>query len=174
MIALCALLLAVTVPATSQAFPDRAARTEARINQDQQKKLLAPGQDALLRIQLAATRRAYGAHDAAANDMLDVINRQLAQVDHVLTRSENGFGIIVHVGATVVVAMHDPYSWNVENSDATALAPQMGIMWARGVQGGFTAKQPGTAILSLTTKTPAPGIKQPVTFTITIVPDKGP
>jgi hypothetical protein len=185
MIAVYALLLAGAVtmtPApsppgssTSQAFTDRAARTEARINQDQQQKLLAPGQDALLRVQLGATRRAYAAHDPAAVYMLDVINRQLAEVDHTLTRSDDGQGIIVYVGATVIVAMHDQYVWSIENSDATVLAPKVGVMWARGVQGGFTAKQPGTAILSLTTKAPALArLKQPITFIITILPAKGP
>ena len=157
----------------SQSFADRAARLDARISDDQSRKLLAPGQDALLRIQLEATRRAYSTHDPAAMDMLDVIDRQLADADHTLSRAEDGRGIIVHVGGSVIVAMYDQYLWTIENSDQTVLAPKIGVMWARGVQGGFTAKQPGTAILSLTPKMSAPpGLKQPVTFTITVLPQR--
>lgn len=160
-----------TPPSASQVFTDRAARLEARIAQDQERRLLAPGQDALLRVQLDASRRAYSAHDPAAIDMLDVIDRQLAEADHTLSRAEDGRGIIVRVGESVVVAMYDQYLWNVENSDATVLAPKIGVMWARGVQGGFTAKQPGTAILSLTPKQSVPPtVKQPVVFTITVLP----
>lgn len=156
---------------SSQSFTDRAARLEQRVAADQSRRLLAPGQDALLRVQLDATRRAYEAHDPAASDMLDLIDRQLAEVDHNLSRAEDGRGITVHVGDSVIVAMYDQYLWNIENSDATVLAAKIGVMWARGVQGGFTAKQPGTAILSLTPRQPAaPGVKQPVVFTITVLP----
>lgn len=156
---------------TSQTFTDRAARLDERVATDQSRKLLAPGQEPLLRVQLDATRRAYEAHDPAANDMLDVIDRQLAQVDHNLSRAEDGQGITVHVGDSVIVAMYDQYLWNIENSDATVLAPKVGVMWMRGVQGGFTAKQPGTAILSLTPRQPVPpSVKQPVVFTITVLP----
>lgn len=158
-------------PLVAQTFPDRAARLDARIVQDQARRLLAPGQDALLRVQLEATRRAYAAHDPAASDMLDVIDRQLADVDHNLSRAEDGRGITVHVGESVIVAMYDGYLWNIENSDPTVLALKLGVMWTRGVQGGFTAKQPGTAILSLTPRTPVPPeVKQPVVFTITVLP----
>lgn len=185
MIALCAVLLfaaAAGSPAPSsgpsvisQAFSDRAARTEARIAQDQARKLLAPGQDALLRVELAATRQAYARHDPAANAMIDVIDRQLAELDHLLSRANDGRGITVHVGDSVTVALHDPYTWNIENSDATVLAPKIGVMWTRGVNGGFTAKQPGTAILSLTPRTPVPSsVKTPVVFTITVLPQRGP
>ncbi len=158
-------------PAASSSFADRAARLEARIADDQSRKRLAPGQDALLRVQLDATRRAYAAHDPAAGAMLDVIDRQLAEVDHTLARPEDGRGITVHAGDNVTVAMYDAYAWNVTNSDPTALALKVGVMWARGVQGVFTAKQPGTAILSLTPRGTVPAnVKQPVVFTITILP----
>jgi hypothetical protein len=173
MISLAALLLvgATMTPASTQPFPDRAARLEARIAEDQDRKLLAPGQDVLLRLQLDATRRAYALHDPAAGDMLDVIDRQLAEVDHTLSRAEDGRGITVHVGDTVMVALYDSYLWNIQNSDQTVLSPKVGIMWARGVQGGFTAKQPGTAILSLTPRTGVPAdVKTPIVFTITILP----
>lgn len=184
MIGICALVLigaAMSSPqpspespgsaAISQAFADRAARTQARIDQDRARKLLAPGQDVLLRVELDATRRAYAAHDPAANSMIDVVDRQLAELDHVLSRASDGRGITVHVGDSVIVALHDQYLWNIENSDATVLAPKIGIMWTRGVNGGFTAKQPGTAILSLTPRTPVPSsVKTPVVFTITVLP----
>jgi hypothetical protein len=160
---------------TAITFTDPVRWLESRIAQAQARKLLAPGQDVLLRVQLDTARRAYAAHEPAANDMFDVIDRQLAEVDHTLSRAEDGRGIIVHVGGSVIVAMHDQYIWSIENSDPTVLAPKAGVMWIRGVQGGFTARQPGTAILSLTTRTSAPpSVKQPVVFTITVVPQKGP
>lgn len=154
-----------------QIFTERAARLEARINDNLSHKRLAPGQDALLNVELAAARRAYASHGWQALDMLDVIDRQLAELDHILARPEAGRGITVHVGESVTVAMGDGYLWSIENSDPTVLPPRIGVMWARGVQGGFTAKQPGTAILSLTPRTPVPAtVKHPVVFTITVLP----
>lgn len=156
---------------SSQSFTDRAARLEQRVAADQSRKLLAPGQEVLLRVQLEATRRAYEARDPAASDMLDVIDQQLAQVDHTLSRAEDGRGITVHVGDSVIIAMYDPYLWTIQNSDPTVLARKIGVLWTRGVQGGFTAKQPGTAILTLTPRKPVPpNVKQPVIFTITVLP----
>ena len=172
MIVLCALVLAAATPTMPPpAFPDRAARLETRIADDQLHKRLAPGQDALLRVELDATRRAFAAHDPAADYMLDDIDRQLAEADHTLSHSEDGRGITVHVGDSVTVALYDQYTWNVSNSDPTVLAIKTGVMWARGVQGGFSAKQPGTAILSLTPRETVPAnVKQPVVFTITVLP----
>jgi hypothetical protein len=165
------LAAAAATPAPAPPFNDRAARLEARIADDQSHKRLAPGQDALLHVELAATRRSYANHDPSAPYMLDVIDRQLAEVDHTLSRSEDGRGITVHVGDSVTVALYDQYTWDVTNSDATVLALKTGVMWARGVQGVFTAKQPGTAILSLTPRQQAsPDVKQPVVFTITVLP----
>lgn len=159
------------VSPTSQRFADRLARLEARVTDDQSRRLLAPGEDALLRVQLDATRCAHEAHEPAASAMLDAIDRQLAQVDHTLSGSEDGGGIMVHVGDSVIIALHDQYFWSITNSDPTVLAPKIGVMWQRGVQGGFTAKQPGTAILSLTPRVPVPSsVKQPVVFTITVLP----
>jgi hypothetical protein len=155
----------------SQAFMDRAARTQARVEQAASQNLLAPGQQPLLAAQLDVAKRAYAARDPLASPMLDVIDRQLAQADHLLTHADDGYAITVHVGDTVTIALHDQYFWNVSNSDQTALAPKIGVMWARGVQGAFTAKQPGTAILSLTSRDPAPPtVKQPLVFTVTILP----
>jgi hypothetical protein len=172
MIAACALLLAAATAAPPQgAFTDRAARIDARIADDQSHKRLAPGQDALLRVELSATRRAYETHDPAAVYMLDVIDRQLAEVDHVLSRAEDGRGITVHVGDPVTVALSDGYAWDMTNSDQTVLSVKNGVPPARGVQGVFTAKQPGTAILSLTLRPGVPArVKQPVVFTITVLP----
>lgn len=166
-----ALVLLAATSAPPQNFSDRASALETRIAADQTRKLLAPGQDALLHVELSATRRAYAAHDPAAFAMLDVIDRQLAELDHTLSRAEDGRGITVHVGDSVLVALQDGYAWNVTNSDSTVLPLKSGVMWARGVQGGFTAKQPGTAILSLTPReTVPPDVKQPVVFTITVLP----
>lgn len=156
---------------TSQAFADRAARLDARIADDGAHRLLAPGQDVLLRAEMDAARRADGAHDAAASDMLDVIDRQLADLDHTLSLAENRRAITVHVGDAVTVALHDAQSWNLANTDQTSLALKVGLMWPRGVQGVFVAKEPGTAILTLTPKDPAAArAAEPVVFTITILP----
>jgi len=162
-------------PVTGMTFTDPVHWLESRIAQAQSRKLLAPGQYQLLRVQLDTAHRAYVTHDPLANDMFDVIDRQIAEVDHTLSRAEDGGGITVRVGGTVIVAMHDQYVWDIDNSDPNVLAPKVGVMWIRGVQGGFTARQPGTAILSLTTRTTAPAsVKQPVVFTITVLPQKGP
>lgn len=168
---LCALALAAASPSPAPTVTDRIARLEARIADDRAHQRLVAGQDALLHVQLEATRRAYGAHDPAADSMLDVIDRQVAEVDHVLSRAEDGRGITVHVGENVTVAMNDQYAWNVENSDPNVLSLHIGVMWVRGTQGVFTAKQPGTAILSLTPRGTVPAsVKQPVVFTITVLP----
>lgn len=158
------------VSPTSQSFGDRFARLQQRIADDQNRHLLAPGQDVLLRVQMDATQHAFDSHDPAASGMLDVIDRQLAEIDHTLSRAEDGRGITVHAGDSVTIALHDPYFWNVENSDQTALALKIGLMFPRGVQGVYVAKEPGTAILSLTPKTPQAEITKPIVFTITILP----
>ncbi|HKU67484.1 MAG TPA: hypothetical protein VJP85_06905, partial [Candidatus Baltobacteraceae bacterium] len=102
--------------------------------------------------------------------MLDVIDRQLAEVDHTLSRAEGGRGITIHVGDSVTVALNDSYAWNVSNSDPTVLPMKEGAM-PPGVQGVFTAKQPGTAIVSLEPREKVPPqVKEPVVFTITVLP----
>lgn len=159
------------VSTTSQAFADRVARLEARIAEDASRKLFAPGQQPLLRVQLEATRRAYAACDPAAPGMLDVIDRQLADVDRHLSRAEDGRALTVHVGDSVTVALYDEYFWNIENSDPAVLTPKIGVMWMRGVQGGFTAKQAGTAVLRLTPRAPVPSsVKSPIVFTVVVLP----
>jgi hypothetical protein len=170
-IALGAVVLAAATAAPAPTFADRAARLEARVAGDQSRKILAPGQDALLRVEIAATRRAYANHDPASPYMLDVIDRQLAEVDHVLSRAEDGRGITVHVGENVTIALNDQYVWVVSNTDATVLPIKTGMTLARGVQGVFVAKQAGTAIITLTPRDAVPAdTKQPVTFTITVLP----
>jgi hypothetical protein len=150
----------------SQAFGDRVARLTQRIAADAAEKLLAPGQEPMLRAQLDAAR---------TPENLDVIDRQLAQVDFVLSRPEDGRAIVVRVGDDVTVAMQDPYLWSVQNSDTSALALHVGVMFVRGTQGVFTAKKPGIVTLTLTSNTggvpaPPPGVKQPVVFTVVILP----
>jgi hypothetical protein len=153
----------------SQAFPDRVARLKQRIADDAEDQVLAPGQEPLLRVQLDA---------AKTPAMLDVIDRQLAAVDFRLSRAEDGGAVVVHVGDTVTVAMNDPYLWAVQNSDTRALALKVGMMFVRGTQGIFTAKKPGTVTLTLTSNTrgaspaPPPDVKQPVTFTVVILPKR--
>lgn len=157
-----------TPPAiVSQSFTDRAARLKQRIADDAQAQVLAPGQEPLLRVQLDT---------AKTPAMLDVIDRQLATVDYRLSRAEDGMALTVHVDDTVTVAMNDPYLWSVQNSDTSALALQVGMMFVRGTQGIFTAKKPGVVTLTLTSNTrgasptPPPDVKQPVTFTVVILP----
>jgi hypothetical protein len=150
----------------SQAFGDRVTRLTQRIASDAAEKLLAPGQEPMLRAQLAA---------AKTPEHLDVIDRQLANVDFTLSRPEDGRAIVVHVGDDVTVAMQDPYLWSVQNSDTSALALHVGVMFVRGTQGVFTAKKPGIVTLTLTSNTagvppPPPEVKQPVEFTVVILP----
>jgi hypothetical protein len=151
----------------SQAFADRVDRLRQRIATDAENKLLAPGQEPLLRAELAA---------AKTPEMLDVIDRQLAQVDFTLSRAEDGTAIVVHMGDDVTVAMRDPYLWSVQMSDPSSLARQVGVMFVRGVQGVFNAKAPGVVTLTLTSNTPGASpappstVKQPVVFTVVILP----
>jgi hypothetical protein len=153
----------------SQAFGDRLNRLTTRVSTDAAGKLFAPGQEQLLRVQLAA---------AKTPEMLDVIDRQLAAVDFTLSRPEDGRAIVVHVGDDVTVAMQDPYLWSIENSDTSALALHVGVMFVRGTQGVFTAKKPGIVTLTLTSNTtgasptPPPDVKQPVIFTVVILPKR--
>lgn len=151
----------------SQAFADRVDRLRQRIATDAENKLLAPGQEPLLRAELAA---------AKTPEMLDVIDRQLAEVDFTLSRAEDGRAIIVRVGDDVTVAMHDPYLWSVQMSDPSALVRHAGVMYVRGVQGAYAARKPATVTITLAANTPgasptpAPSEKQPVVFTVVILP----
>ncbi len=153
----------------SQAFGDRVARLTQRIATDAENHLLAPGQEPLLRAQLAA---------AKTPEMLDVIDRQLAEVDFVLSRAEDGRAIVVHVGDDVTVAMHDPYLWSVQMSDPSALVRHAGVMYIRGVQGVYNASKPATVTVTLTASTqgalpsPPPDMKQPIVFTVVILPKR--
>jgi hypothetical protein len=151
----------------SQAFGDRVTRLTQRIATDAENNLLAPGQEPLLRAQLAA---------AKTPEMLDVIDRQLAEVDFALSRAEDGRAIVVHVGDDVTIAMHDPYLWNVQMSDNAALVRHAGVMYVRGVQGVYKAEKAATVTITLTANTqgvspaPPPDLKQPVLFTVVILP----
>lgn len=158
----------------SQAFPDRANRLDLRIAADASRRLLATGQERLLRVQLAAAEHANDARDPQAPAMLDVIDRQLAVVDHTLSRAEDGWTFVVRVGDDVTVAMNDPYLWDVHISDTSALARHAGVMFVRGTQGVYRAVKPGTVTLLLHTTSessaqPPPDLKQPITFTIIIL-----
>lgn len=151
----------------SQAFGDRVARLTQRIATDSEKHLLAPGQEPMLRAELAA---------AKTPEMLDVIDRQLSEVDFTLSRANDGHAIVLHVGDDVTVAMQDPYLWNVQMSDPSALTRHVGVMFIRGVQGAYTAAKPATVTVTLTANTPgaspAPpaNMKQPIVFTVVILP----
>ncbi len=171
-------MIPATPPAiVSQAFADRAARLATRIANDAAQHLLAPGAAPLLLAELDAAKSANDKRDPNADAMLDVIDRQLAAVDFTLSRAEDGTTLVVHVGDNVTVAMRDPYLWNIQISDLSALArSRAGVMYVRGVQGVFSAKRPSTVTMTLTSNTPGasptppPGRKQPVVFTIVILP----
>ena len=161
----------------SQAFADRLSRTSARVVNASNHRMLAPGQDTLLRAQIDAAKHANDTHDVNAAAMLDVIDRQLAQIDHTLSRANNGQAIVVHVGEDVTVAMHDPYFYDIRNSNTSALALHRGIMWTRGVQGSFAAKMPATVTLTATPRmntnsTLPAGMQEPVVFTVVILPQE--
>ncbi len=171
-------MMPATPPAiVSQAFADRASRLDSRITQNASQHLLAAGEEPLLRAELDAAKTANDKHDPNANAMLDVIDRQLAAADFTLSRAEDGTSLVVHVGDHVTVAMRDPYLWNVQISDPSALArSRAGVMYVRGVQGVLTAQKPATVTLTLTSNTPGaspappPELKQPVVFTVVILP----
>lgn len=164
------------MPSTiSQTFADRASALKTRITMAAGRGILAPGQQQLLDVQLDAAQKANASRQSDAPAMLDVIDRQLAQVDHGLSRAENGQAIVVHIGDDVVVAMHDPYIYDLRVSDIAALSPHVGVMYVRGIQGVYTAKTPGTVTIALVPRpnaSPAPPAKlqSPVTFTIVILP----
>lgn len=158
----------------SQAFPDRANRLDQRIAADASRALFAPGQERLLRVQLDAAKHANDAHDPQAPAMLDVVDRQLAAVDHVLSRAEDGWIFIVRVGDDVTVAMKDPYLWDVHISDTSALMRHVGVMFVRGTQGVYRAEKPATVTLELHTTSdsspqPPAALKQPIRFTVIIL-----
>jgi len=158
-----------------QSFDDHAAALAQRIASAQGLGRLAPGQQKLLNVQLDAARDANRSGSPDAPAMLDVIDRQVAQVDRGLSRAEDGQTIVVHAGDDVTIGMHDPYIYNVELAPQSLLVIHPGVMWVRGVQGVYTAKAPGTVTITLTPRpgvNPAPpaSLSQPVQFTVVILP----
>jgi len=169
------LALAPPLPTTSQAFGDRAANLSSRIAAAQNAGRLLPGQQTLLQTQLDVAQRANAAHDPNAAGMLDAIDRQMAQVDYALSRAEDGLAISVPVGSRVSVAMHDEYVYDLHLSDTNAIAPMVGIMWARGIQGIYTTRTPGTVTITLEPRagaSPAPpaNLAKPVQFYVVVTP----
>ncbi|HZT12231.1 MAG TPA: hypothetical protein VFA29_05500 [Candidatus Baltobacteraceae bacterium] len=158
-----------------QSFDDRAAALAQRIESAQGLGRLAPGQQTLLKVQLDAARSAERSGSSQAAAMLDVIDRQVAQVDRGLSRAEDGQTIVAHVGDDVTIGMHDPYIYNVELAPQSLLVIHPGVMWVRGVQGVYTAKAPGTVSVTVTPRpgvnpAPPPALSQPVRFTVVILP----
>lgn len=143
---------------TSTSIPDRIDRTETRIGEDVNAKVLSEDQAKLFRAGLAAIK-ALAATDSSAFPMLDELDRDLAIHDRVLAAPEDGMQFVVQTGESVTVAMHDERQWTVTTSDPNVLAPpRVGVMWARGVQGVFVAKSPGESILTLQGRNvPEPG-----------------
>jgi hypothetical protein len=158
----------------SQSFSDRVQRLTARITNAQEQGALAPGQQTLLTAQLDAAKRANEAHDSNVASMLDVIDRQMAQIDHGLSRAENGTAIVVHVGQSVTVAMQDQYVYDLHLSDPSIIVARPGIMYTRGIQGIYTAQAPGTVTITLEPRAgespaPPPDMQKPVRFVVVVL-----
>lgn len=150
---------------TSSALGDRLDRAEARIAAEAGTRLVSSEQAELFRADIVAIRSASASDPARAARMLDVFDRELARNDLQLAMPEDNYHVLVHVGYSIVVAMHDEREWTVRSSDAIVLAPRMGIMYMRGVQGIFSAKRPGAAVLTVAsaatrqgTGTPQPAV----------------
>lgn len=163
-----AALLAAAV-LLSPSFVNRAAQLDSRITADQAQHLLAPGQMQMLQAQLGAARTANASGDPNAQAMLDVIDRELAEADHVLSRAENGGVLVVHTGDSVTIAMNDPYAYALDVSDRSILMLHAGVMWRRGVQGVFDARLPGTVTVTLQPKNAPPALANPVIFTVVVL-----
>jgi len=149
---------------TSSALGDRLDRAEARISSDVHHKRLSSEQVDLFRADVVAIRSASASDARRAGRLLDVLDRQLARNDLELAMPEDNNDILVHVGDTIVVAMHDERNWSVRSSDSFVLAPKIGVMYLKGVQGSFSAKRPGAAELTLASRAARlPGSAQPVT-----------
>ncbi|HET7813781.1 MAG TPA: hypothetical protein VFL13_05360 [Candidatus Baltobacteraceae bacterium] len=164
-----ALLAAAPSPAPvlgSQDFATRSQALDARIARDSGEHRFAAGQELMLRTQLDRARHANGANDPMAPAMLDVIDRQLAAVDFLLSRPENGGAIVVHVGDDVAVAMNDGNTYAARVSDVKKLALHVGVMFIRGTQGIYRAKAPGTVGISVTPG----GAGTAASFTVVILP----
>lgn len=159
-----ALTAAVPAPA---AFATRAAALDARIAQDSAFHRFAAGEEALIRTELDAARRANAANDTTAAAMLDAIDRQLAAADFMLSRPEDGKAIVVHVGDDVTVAMNDGNNYVAQVSDVGKLVLHGGVMFIRGTQGVYKAAAPGTVGISVTPDGPG----TPASFTVVILPN---
>jgi hypothetical protein len=131
----------------SQNFADRAVRLTERIGADAERKILSTAQQGLYLGELDSAKSANAKHNRDANAMLDEIERQLAPIDFILSRSSDGRAIAVHVGDDVTVAMNDQYFWDVANSDTSALSLHKGVMFVRGTQGIWRAQKPATVTL---------------------------
>lgn len=81
-----------------------------------------------------------------------------------LSTAQKGRTIAVPLGDSVLVAMRDGRTWRVANADPTILAPRIGVMWMRGVQGGYVTKRIGRDTLRLS----APGAR-PVIFRVNVI-----
>jgi hypothetical protein len=161
-------------PPIATTFDDRVAQLSERIVSDRSAQTIDAGTAGVLEAGLNAARSANAANDARGPSMLDAIDRALASYDRVLSAAENGRIESVRVGEGITVAMRDSYVWRIDNSARTVLAPHVGVMWIRGVQGAFTAKKPGVATLTLypqpaSTGTAPTTLPAPVRFTIVVV-----
>ena len=131
-----------SVSSISSTFSARVARLALRIDDDAADHRISAAQATALHTQLTA------AQQSSSINALDAVDTALAKADYELSAAENGQTIEVPLGADVLVAMHDEHTWQVENSNPSVLAPQVGVMWARGVQRGYVAKRAGTATLT--------------------------
>lgn len=159
----------------SQTFAARVAAISARVSSAKAQNELAPGQDALFTAEIDAASHANAAHDRNAPAMLDAIERQLSELDRVLSRANDGGAIVVHPGDDVMVAMHDPYIYDIHSSNPDTLKIRPGVMWTRGVQGLYVAQKPGVVTFTVVPRpnaapSPPAQLQKPVTFIIVVLP----
>ncbi len=159
----------------TQSFGDRVAQITQRITSAQAAHTVSSAQQALFQAELAAANTANQHNDARANAMLDDVERQLTPIDHVLTRANDGGALVVHQGDQVVVAFHDPYTYDIHLSKTGIIAIKPGIMWIRGVQGIYVAKTAGVVRMTMNprpgvTPSPPPSLQNTLVFTIVVLP----
>lgn len=88
-----------------------------------------------------------------------------------LSAADDRKAIHVHVGETVMVAMHaDDFVWKLRNTNPAVLAPVRGLKLKAGIQGVFRAKAPGSATLELEgTPKCAPGFTDCAPFVRSVI-----
>ena len=97
-------------------------------------------------ILLLATALRAGAAEQSATVGVGVTTAHGRQLSAADDRKE----VHVHVGETVLVAMHDAdYTWKLRSTNPAILAPVPGVKLKAGIEGVFRAKAAGNATITL-------------------------